>query len=57
MPNEKEIVKVLETGIIEQLDNYAKSPYTTNAGAAVRFVVKWLPKRLLINLLHEKLKK
>jgi hypothetical protein len=57
MENEKEIVKVLETGIIEQLDNYAKSPHTTNAGAAVRLVVKLLPKRLLINLLHAKLKK
>ena len=57
MQKENEIVQALENGLIDQLDNYSKSPYTTNAGAVVRFIVRWLPKRLLINMVHEKLKK
>lgn len=50
------IVKELEAGIIKKLDNYANSPHTTNGGAIGRFIVKFLPKRFLINLLHAKLK-
>lgn len=56
MENPNIIVKQLEAGIITKLDNYADSPHTTNGGAVGRFIVKFLPKRFLINLLHAKLK-
>jgi hypothetical protein len=56
MENPNIIVKELEAGIIEKLNNYANSPHTTNGGAVGRFIVKFLPKRFLINLLQAKLK-
>jgi hypothetical protein len=52
-----EIEKALIDGFKDPIKKYAESPATTNAGAVIRFLAKYLPVGFIVQILHQKLKK